>query len=484
MKKGTNSLISKPKGKFKPFDPDTYEFIEREEALRRIQCQIRIKQAHRKIEKRKEKMKTDQKRLGELLLWAIVLIQRTARGRLGRHRFRRIKKAKEESFARLQIKMATKIQSIVRRKIAKNRVKLLWMKRGEEMKAAEWKEYQKKTDRKAKLRVLAAGTPRKDVDEDNDIVTWGVDPDQVTEIDEKIAKLERIEKNILEREKAMAESQRMSEERAKLLEDQLRKMEERQKAEEAERAIQSELMANAMGSLPGTGRSSAPGSARNGPPPVHNPSARRGTGRGSAPPSARGGTLGPAGSARGDTTGPAASARHSAPPTARSARESAIPADAPRMMHEGVEWVQLWDPDEKATYWYCESTQAAQWETPGEPVQDYYTESGYDTDHTGAMTDYSTDYTSGAESEYSEWHNDGDWQEYWDDNAQAKYYYNEATGEASWTKPEGMQDAPQGAGMNVPASARQMPEEWVSYVDEATGQEYWYNSITGETAWA
>ena len=28
-----------------------------------------------------------------------------------------------------------------------------------------------------------------------------------------------------------------------------------------------------------------------------------------------------------------------------------------------------------------------------------------------------------------------DWQEYWDDNAQAKYYYNEATGEASWTKP-------------------------------------------------
>merc|ERR1711871_803708 len=124
------------------------------------------------------------------------------------------------------------------------------------MKAAEWKEYQKKTDRKAKLKVLAAGTPRKDVDEDNDIVTWGMDPDQVNEMDEKIAKLERIEKNILEREKAMAESQRLSEERANVLQEQLRKMEEKQKAEEAERAIQAELMANAMGSLPGTGRSS------------------------------------------------------------------------------------------------------------------------------------------------------------------------------------------------------------------------------------
>ena len=26
--------------------------------------------------------------------------------------------------------------------------------------------------------------------------------------------------------------------------------------------------------------------------------------------------------------------------------------------------------------------------------------------------------------------------------------------------------------------------DWVSYIDEATGQEYWYNSATGETSWA
>ena len=67
VKKGTKALgTAKPKGKFKPFDPETYEYIEREEALRRIQCQIRIKRAYRKIEKRKEQMKDDQKKQSEV----------------------------------------------------------------------------------------------------------------------------------------------------------------------------------------------------------------------------------------------------------------------------------------------------------------------------------------------------------------------------------------------------------------------------------
>jgi hypothetical protein len=27
-------------------------------------------------------------------------------------------------------------------------------------------------------------------------------------------------------------------------------------------------------------------------------------------------------------------------------------------------------------------------------------------------------------------------------------------------------------------------EDWVSYIDDATGQEYWYNVKTGESSWA
>lgn len=63
-----------------------------------------------------------------------------------------------------------------------------------------------------------------------------------------------------------------------------------------------------------------------------------------------------------------------------------IPPDAPKVVHGGEAWVQLWDPDEKAAYWYCERTQEAQWNTPGMPEDEYY-DSGYESG--GAMTDYS-----------------------------------------------------------------------------------------------
>ncbi len=150
------------------------------------------------------------------------------------------------------------------------------------------------------------------------------------------------------------------------------------------------------------------------------------------------------------------------------------------MKYEGQEWVQLWDPDEKATYWYCELTQMAQWDEPGTAPAAY--DSGYDTE--GAMTDYSTDYYSGAETDYSDYASESVWAEYWDESAQAKYFYNQITGEASWTRPVDMPDEAAQAVANVPQSARQFPDEWVSYIDENTNQEYWYNSKTGETSWA
>lgn len=131
-----------------------------------------------------------------------------------------------------------------------------------------------------------------------------------------------------------------------------------------------------------------------------------------------------------------------APPTARSARGGAgIPPDAPRMLYNNEEWVQLWDPDESAYYWYCERTQFAQWDAPGAAnnastttmVQSYLNQisegedSGYES--AGAMTDYSTDHYD----EHSTYTDDSGyegnevWHEYWDESAQAKYWYNEAT---------------------------------------------------------
>jgi len=48
---------------------------------------------------------------------------------------------------------------------------------------------------------------------------------------------------------------------------------------------------------------------------------------------------------------------------------STIPTpDAPRVAVDGLEWVQLYDAEEQAPYWYCEATQVAQWEQPDAPA--------------------------------------------------------------------------------------------------------------------
>ena len=131
-----------------------------------------------------------------------------------------------------------------------------------------------------------------------------------------------------------------------------------------------------------------------------------------------------------------------APPTARSARSaqggSSIPPDAPQMTYNGEVWVQLWDSDETAYYWYCERTGFAQWEAPGSAgnqstttmVANYYGDEGADSGYesAGAMTDYSTDYNEDQSAYTSDSEFEGTvWQEFWDESAQAKYWYNNNT---------------------------------------------------------
>jgi hypothetical protein len=69
---------------------------------------------------------------------------------------------------------------------------------------------------------------------------------------------------------------------------------------------------------------------------------------------------------------------------------------------------------------------------------------------------------------------------------------NNYTGEASWTKPGEVTDgsihsdeySSLGSIHNDPAPATEgTTEDWVSSVDDITGQEYWYNVKTGESSW-
>jgi hypothetical protein len=58
---------------------------------------------------------------------------------------------------------------------------------------------------------------------------------------------------------------------------------------------------------------------------------------------------------------------------------------------------------------------------------------------------------------------------------------NANTGEASWTNPlqlSGSSEALDGSQQSLD----DVRSQWVSYIDENTGNEYWYNTLTGETS--
>ena len=244
----------------------------------------------------------------------------------------------------------------------------------------------------------------------------------------------------------MAQATRLAEERATAMEKAMKDFEERARIEEAERAMQRQMMELAAGPVQ-TARSDVPVDPKT----TRTPRTKR------------------------DNYDP--------PPTARSAREEGIPKDAEKISFEGRKWYQLWDEQESAYYWYCPATKAAQWEKPGDPPG---TDGGYESG--GNTTDYSTDwYESGGD------YTDGEgetWQEFFDDSAQAKYWYNPATGEASWVQPissgrnssSGRRNS-QLTAKKIPGDAYNAPDDWISYMDAETQQEYWYNTKTGETSW-
>ena len=112
------------------------------------------------------------------------------------------------------------------------------------------------------------------------------------------------------------------------------------------------------------------------------------------------------------------------------------------------------------------------------------------------MTDYTSETCNDNNSvENSEWGGgeNGEWQEFWDEQAQGKYWYNNISGEASWTRPFGDSEEYNTLGsVGSAAGASSTPvgamgpnaDDWVSSVDDVTGQEYWYNVKTGESSWA
>jgi hypothetical protein len=254
----------------------------------------------------------------------------------------------------------------------------------------------------------------------------------VTEIDEKLKKLQEVEHSIRDREKRIAEMWKNAELQTQRAAEALAMFQQQQKQAENERERMQRLLDLAAGTDIDESR-------------LH---------------SAPKGKIRPSSNGRSD------------PSTSSN--------DASVIHYQGDDWVRHWDPNEQAWYWFNTNSQVAQWEYPGESAGS--SEGGYDSGAPDSNDEgYSSGYDSSLDHSNITGQSESPWEEYWDEQAQAKYWFNNVTGEATWTRPDDIRGS-LSAESSIDDVGRS--EDWIAYMDEATGQEYWYNAVTGETSWA
>lgn len=436
----------------------------------KLQSMVRIYIAKKAAKAKRAEVERSQLEAEQIIDWATVTIQKSVRGKLARERTKNLRLLRSEEERQKKEKSAAAIQAGMRGMHARKRVRTMKAKKEEERNHMEWlKSFDKTMPRPAKNDIAAnhpnpaeneekgltssatvdtlsslndpeqlsrTPTPKTPVEQlapkrnlsspeernpsqpvsarqeqmSNSIEVIAKDP-RLDNLEERLKQLEEIERRIKASEQNMAEEAKRAEERIR---QQMQILEEKAKQAEAERQAREELMKLAVGSIS-----------------HRSPFASIG------PHSAR--------IMQSNGAGGLMSTRGSAPPTARSAKSGPLPTDAPRLLYGGQEWVQLWDDEQQAYYWWCAASEVAQWEQPG--MEQYYQQSYYNAQAThpatvlegkegeesgyesggGALTDYSTDHEASyyTDSEGGGDHND--WQEYWDEQAQAKYWYNNAT---------------------------------------------------------
>lgn len=138
------------------------------------------------------------------------------------------------------------------------------------------------------------------------------------------------------------------------------------------------------------------------------------------------------------------------------------------------EWIEYWDESAGASYFFNTLTQEASWTPPAnlritQPLSPSQPDQG----------------TVSTPSEL--------WTELWDASSGRPYWYNASRQEAVWEPPPGVQPLRSSAegsteGVNALTPLEkgpnfENPEEWVCYLDDASGEEYWFNCATGQVMW-
>jgi len=172
---------------------------------------------------------------------------------------------------------------------------------------------------------------------------------------------------------------------------------------------------------------------------------------------------------------------------------------SPTKKRKDGDWQQMVDDDTGETFYHNQRTGMSQWEDPaqvGERLDDNPQRDASD------VVSIGPGWTT-RRNEAEQVKTVGDWEEYVDPKSGAKFYYNHATNESQWEKPDDFETNNSNVeiGANdddgIPrvhvghgwTTRRNLSEEvqkqgvWHEYLDKESGEPFFYNETTGETQW-
>ncbi len=78
---------------------------------------------------------------------------------------------------------------------------------------------------------------------------------------------------------------------------------------------------------------------------------------------------------------------------------------------------------------------------------------------------------------------ENDWEKYWDDASQRHFYYCVASGVSQFERPRAFRTPRPAEGQQALEQAEGADGTWSKYYDEASGYDFHYNNVTGESTY-